>query len=840
MPTFSTSLEKALHQALTLANERHHEYATLEHLLLALIDDADAAAVMGACNVNLDTLRKTVSDYVDNELGNLVTGYDEDSKPTAGFQRVIQRAVIHVQSSGREEVTGANVLVAIFAERESHAAYFLQEQEMTRYDAVNFISHGIGKRPGASEARPPRGADEPESEQKASRGEQEEGGPKKQQDALTAYCVNLNEKAKVGKIDPLIGRHAEVNRTIQILCRRSKNNPLYVGDPGVGKTAIAEGLAKRIVEKRVPEALQDATIFSLDMGTLLAGTRYRGDFEERLKQVVKELEEFPGAVLFIDEIHTVIGAGATSGGAMDASNLLKPALSSGSIRCIGSTTYKEYRQFFEKDRALVRRFQKIDVSEPTIDDAIEIMKGLKPYFEDYHKLKYSNEAIKSAVELSARYINDRKLPDKAIDVIDETGAAQMLLPVGKRRKLITEKEIEATIATMARIPPKTVSKDDETVLANLEKELRSVVYGQDLAIEALSSAIKLARAGLREPNKPIGSYVFSGPTGVGKTEVAKQLASSLGVELLRFDMSEYMERHTVSRLLGAPPGYVGFDQGGLLTDGVDQHPHCVLLLDEIEKAHPDLFNILLQVMDHGSLTDHNGKKIDFRNVILIMTTNAGASEMAKAAFGFGSSKREGEDVEALNRLFTPEFRNRLDAVIPFASLPTPVIHQVVQKFVMQLETQLAERNVTFDLQPEAIAWLADKGYDEKMGARPLARVIQENIKKPLADEILFGKLKKGGVVKVTVGDKPDGGKGLFLDYVPETAKIKPKAEVVAPVKKASKAVKPKDLETVGAEPEGRAKPKKASKAAAVTEEPVAKAAEPPRKGSTVPKVPRKK
>ncbi len=840
MPTFSTSLEKALHQALTLANERHHEYATLEHLLLALIDDADAAAVMGACNVNLDTLRKTVSDYVDNELGNLVTGYDEDSKPTAGFQRVIQRAVIHVQSSGREEVTGANVLVAIFAERESHAAYFLQEQEMTRYDAVNFISHGIGKRPGASEARPPRGADEPESEQKASRGEQEEGGPKKQQDALTAYCVNLNEKAKVGKIDPLIGRHAEVNRTIQILCRRSKNNPLYVGDPGVGKTAIAEGLAKRIVEKRVPEALQDATIFSLDMGTLLAGTRYRGDFEERLKQVVKELEEFPGAVLFIDEIHTVIGAGATSGGAMDASNLLKPALSSGSIRCIGSTTYKEYRQFFEKDRALVRRFQKIDVSEPTIDDAIEIMKGLKPYFEDYHKLKYSNEAIKSAVELSARYINDRKLPDKAIDVIDETGAAQMLLPVGKRRKLITEKEIEATIATMARIPPKTVSKDDETVLANLEKELRSVVYGQDLAIEALSSAIKLARAGLREPNKPIGSYVFSGPTGVGKTEVAKQLASSLGVELLRFDMSEYMERHTVSRLLGAPPGYVGFDQGGLLTDGVDQHPHCVLLLDEIEKAHPDLFNILLQVMDHGSLTDHNGKKIDFRNVILIMTTNAGASEMAKAAFGFGSSKREGEDVEALNRLFTPEFRNRLDAVIPFASLPTPVIHQVVQKFVMQLETQLAERNVTFDLQPEAIAWLAEKGYDEKMGARPLARVIQENIKKPLADEILFGKLKKGGVVKVTVGDKPDGGKGLFLDYVPETAKIKPKAEVVAPVKKASKAAKPKDLETVGAEPEGRAKPKKASKAAAVTEEPVAKAAEPPRKGSTVPKVPRKK
>ncbi|MCV9965312.1 ATP-dependent Clp protease ATP-binding subunit ClpA [Pararhizobium sp. BT-229] len=841
MPTFSTSLEKALHQALTLANERHHEYATLEHLLLALIDDADAAAVMGACNVNLDSLRKTVSDYVDNELGNLVTGYDEDSKPTAGFQRVIQRAVIHVQSSGREEVTGANVLVAIFAERESHAAYFLQEQEMTRYDAVNFISHGIGKRPGTSETRPPRGADEPESEQKASR-EQDESGPKKQQDALTAYCVNLNEKAKIGKIDPLIGRHAEVNRTIQVLCRRSKNNPLYVGDPGVGKTAIAEGLAKRIVEKKVPEALQDATIFSLDMGTLLAGTRYRGDFEERLKQVVKELEEYPGAVLFIDEIHTVIGAGATSGGAMDASNLLKPALSSGAIRCIGSTTYKEYRQFFEKDRALVRRFQKIDVNEPTIDDTIEIMKGLKPYFEDYHKLKYSNEAIKSAVELSARYINDRKLPDKAIDVIDETGAAQMLLPLNKRRKLITEKEIEATIATMARIPPKTVSKDDETVLANLEKELRSVVYGQDLAIEALASAIKLARAGLREPNKPIGSYVFSGPTGVGKTEVAKQLAASLGVELLRFDMSEYMERHTVSRLLGAPPGYVGFDQGGLLTDGIDQHPHSVLLLDEIEKAHPDLFNILLQVMDHGALTDHNGKKIDFRNVILIMTTNAGASDMAKAAIGFGSSKREGEDVEALNRLFTPEFRNRLDAVIPFGSLPTPVIHQVVQKFVMQLETQLAERNVTFDLHQDAIAWLADKGYDEKMGARPLARVIQESIKKPLADEILFGKLKKGGVVKVTVGLKADGTKGLILDSVPETARIKPKAEVVAPARKSSKAAKPKEMETVGAEPEGQAKPKKVSKAAGKVEEPTSSAAAPeaPRKGRTVPKVPRKK
>ncbi|NLS06827.1 ATP-dependent Clp protease ATP-binding subunit ClpA [Rhizobium sp. P32RR-XVIII] len=833
MPTFSPSLEKALHQALTFANERHHEYATLEHLLLALIDDADAAAVMGACNVDLDALRKTLIEYVDNELSNLVTGYDEDSKPTSGFQRVIQRAVIHVQSSGREEVTGANVLVAIFAERESHAAYFLQEQEMTRYDAVNYISHGIGKRPGSSEVRSPRGAEdgEPDSKPSASRGGEEETGAKKQQDALKAYCVNLNEKAKSGKIDPLIGRNAEVSRTIQVLCRRSKNNPLYVGDPGVGKTAIAEGLAKRIVEGKVPEALADATIFSLDMGTLLAGTRYRGDFEERLKQVVKELEEYPGAVLFIDEIHTVIGAGATSGGAMDASNLLKPALSNGAIRCIGSTTYKEYRQFFEKDRALVRRFQKIDVNEPSIDDAIEIMKGLKPYFEEYHHLRYSNDAIKTAVELSARYISDRKLPDKAIDVIDETGAAQMLLPPSKRRKLITEKEIEATVATMARIPPKTVSKDDEAVLANLEQELRSVVYGQDTAIEALSTSIKLARAGLREPNKPIGAYVFSGPTGVGKTEVAKQLASSLGVELLRFDMSEYMERHTVSRLLGAPPGYVGFDQGGLLTDGVDQHPHCVVLLDEIEKAHPDIYNILLQVMDHGALTDHNGKKIDFRNVILIMTTNAGASEMAKAAIGFGSSKRTGEDEEALNRLFTPEFRNRLDAIIPFAALPTAVIHKVVQKFIMQLEAQLSERNVTFDLQEDAIDWLAEKGYDDKMGARPLARLIQEVIKKPLANEILFGKLKKGGVVNVKVGPKEDGKPGIVLEAIPETAPIKPKRE--------AETVHPEADGDDDGELKTKAKAKKAParKARAQAEAEVRSAT---RKGSTVPKVPRKK
>ncbi|MEO0327938.1 MAG: ATP-dependent Clp protease ATP-binding subunit ClpA [Pseudomonadota bacterium] len=765
MPSFTHSLEKALHNALTFANERNQEYATLEHLLLALADDEDAVTVMKACNVDIDALRENLTDYIDTELANLVTGYNEDSKPTAGFQRVIQRAVIHVQSSGREEVTGANVLVAIFAERESHAAYFLQEQDMTRYDAVNFISHGIAKRAGASEMRPVRGMDDDTAmgeEEQASKG-----------DALANYCVDLNEKAKLGKIDPLIGRTSEVNRTIQILCRRSKNNPLYVGDPGVGKTAIAEGLAKRITEKDVPEVLLESTIYSLDMGTLLAGTRYRGDFEERLKQVIKEIEEKPGAVLFIDEIHTVIGAGATSGGAMDASNLLKPALSSGTIRCIGSTTYKEYRQFFEKDRALVRRFQKIDVNEPSIADSIEIMKGLKPYFEDYHSVKYTNDAIKAAVELSSRYINDRKLPDKAIDVVDETGASQMLIPSEKRKKQIGVKEIEETIATMARIPPKTVSKDDTIVLSNLETQLKRVVYGQDNAIAALSSAIKLSRAGLREPDKPIGSYLFSGPTGVGKTEVARQLASALGVELLRFDMSEYMERHTVSRLIGAPPGYVGFDQGGLLTDGVDQHPHCVLLLDEIEKAHPDLFNLLLQVMDHGKLTDNNGKQIDFRNTIVIMTTNAGASDMQKAAIGFGSSKRSGDDEEAINRLFAPEFRNRLDAIVPFGSLPTPVVHKIVEKFIMQLEAQLAERNVTFELTEEAIGWIAKRGFDDKMGARPLGRVIQEYIKKPLADEVLFGKLKTGGTVKVTLEKDKEEKEFLKLDAI-EDKPVKPK------------------------------------------------------------------
>src|ERR1700736_3140412 len=743
MPTFSRSLEQSLHRALALANERHHQYATLEHLLLALIDDQDAAAVMRACNVDLDKLRRSLTAYLESELENLVSDGNEDSKPTAGFQRVIQRAVIHVQSSGREEVTGANVLVAIFAERESHAAYFLQEQDMTRYDAVNYISHGIAKRAGLSESRPVRGVEE-DTDTKPGEDNKKKG------DALEAYCVNLNKKARDGRIDPLIGREAEISRTTEVLCRRQKNNPLFVGEAGVGKTAIAEGLARRIVNGEVPDVLRDATVFALDMGTLLAGTRYRGDFEERLKQVIKELEAYPGAIMFIDEIHTVIGAGATSGGAMDASNLLKPALAAGTVRCIGSTTYKEYRQYFEKDRALVRRFQKIDINEPTVPDAIEILRGLKPYFEDYHKLRYTGEAIKAAVELSARYIHDRKLPDKAIDVIDESGAAQMLLPESRRKKTIGIKEIETTIATMTRIPPKTVSKDDAVVLQHLDQTLKQVVYGQDKAIPALSASVKLARAGLREPEKPIGCYLFSGPTGVGKTEVAKQLSKALGVEMIRFDMSEYMERHTISRLIGAPPGYVGFDQGGLLTDGVDQHPHCVLLLDEIEKAHPDLYNVLLQIMDHGRLTDHNGKQVNFRNVILIMTTNAGAADLARQAFGFTRNKREGDDHEAINRQFAPEFRNRLDAIISFAHLNVEVIGMVVEKFVLQLEAQLADRDVTIELSEPAKAWLIQHGYDEQMGARPMARVIQEHIKKPLADEVLFGKLKGGGHVRVVL------------------------------------------------------------------------------------------
>ena len=781
MPAFSRSLEQSLHRALAIANDRHHEYATLEHLLLALTDDNDASAVMKACSVDIEVLKKSLVEYIDQELENLVSESNDDAKPTAGFQRVIQRAHIHVQSSGREEVTGANVLVAIFAERESHAAYFLQEQDMTRYDAVNYISHGIAKRPGMSDSnKGPRGADDDERDGKDAK---ENGDSKKKEGALDAYCVNLNKKAKDGRIDPLIGRETEVQRTIQVLCRRQKNNPLLVGDPGVGKTAIAEGLARKIINKEVPEVLAGATVFALDMGTLLAGTRYRGDFEERLKQVMKEIESHKNAILFIDEIHTVIGAGATSGGAMDASNLLKPALAQGSLRCIGSTTYKEYRQYFEKDRALVRRFQKIDVNEPTVPDAVEILKGLKPYFEEFHKVRYTGEAVKAAVELSARYIHDRKLPDKAIDVIDETGASQMLLPEAKRKKTIGIKEIEATIATMARIPPKTVSKDDAEVLQNLDETLKRVVYGQDTAIAALVSAIKLARAGLRDGEKPIGCYLFSGPTGVGKTEAARQLASGLGVELIRFDMSEYMERHTVSRLIGAPPGYVGFDQGGQLTDAVDQHPHCVLLLDEIEKAHPDLYNILLQVMDHGKLSDQHGKQVDFRNVILIMTTNAGAADMAREAIGFSRAKRSGDDVEAINRMFSPEFRNRLDAVVPFGHLPAAVIGKVVDKFVLQLEAQLADRNVTIELTDEARRWLVENGYDEAMGARPMARVIQQHIKTPLADEVLFGRLKNGGTVRVMVTTGENGAKKLGFVFPDGPVLPRPERDILEAGKK---------------------------------------------------------
>ncbi len=763
MPSFSADLETTLHRALAHAKARNHEFATLEHLLLALMDDPDAIAVMRASGVDLDVLRKAIGTYVDDELTELILENVEEPQPTAGFQRVVQRAVVHVQSSGREEVTGANLLVAIFAERESHAVYFLNEQEMTRLDAVNYISHGIAKVPGMETQPGVHGAEEGM--------EDEEAGAKHGREALEAYCVDLNAKARDGKIDPLIGRIDEIERTIQILCRRQKNNPLFVGESGVGKTAIAEGLARKIVEGDVPEVLEGCTIFALDMGGLIAGTRYRGDFEERIKAVIHELENLDGAILFIDEIHTVIGAGATSGGAMDASNLLKPALASGNLRCMGSTTYKEFRSYFEKDRALLRRFQKIDIAEPSLADATKILIGLKPYYEEYHGLRYTLDAIKATVELADRYINDRKLPDKAIDVIDEAGAAQMLLPKAKRRKVIGVKEIERIVATIARIPPKSVSSDDKEILRNLVDDLNRVVFGQDEAIEAIASAIKLSRAGLREPQKPTGCYLFSGPTGVGKTEVARQLALTMGVELVRFDMSEYMERHTVSRLIGAPPGYVGFDQGGLLTDSIDQHPHAVLLLDEIEKAHPDLFNILLQIMDHGTLTDHNGKKVSFRNVVLIMTTNAGAHELAKDKIGFGARSHEGDDQEIIKRLFSPEFRNRLDAIIPFANLPPAIVAQVVDKFIFELEAQLTDQDVTITLTAGARDWLCSKGYDRTFGARPLARVIQEHIKKPLADELLFGKLVKGGSVSVDAGKD-----GLSFEITPNPPKGKRKGK----------------------------------------------------------------
>ena len=752
----SQDLEETLRRALSLAGERAHEFATLEHLLLAMTDDPDALDVLHGCKVDVPQLRELLSRHIEEEFTSIVNpAEDLEVQPTSGFQRVVQRAIIHTQSSGRGVATAANILIAMYSERESHAVWFLNSLNLSRLDAVSYLSHGTGE--------PVEGAD-------GSMDDNAEGERAKS-DPLSEYSVNLVAKAREGRIDPLIGRDSEVDRTIQVLCRRTKNNPLYVGDPGVGKTAIAEGLALRIATGDVPDVLAEAVIYSLDMGQLLAGTRYRGDFEERLKAVMKQVEEDEQAILFIDEIHTIIGAGATSGGAMDASNLLKPALQTGGLRCIGSTTYKEFRSYFEKDRALARRFQKIDVVEPTIPDTIKILQGLKSRYEAHHNVRFTAAAIKTAVELSARYINDRKLPDKAIDVIDEAAAAQMLMPKSRRKQVIGQKEIETTLASMARIPSKHVSRDDKSVLASLESDLKRMVFGQDDALSALASAIKLSRAGLREPEKPIGNYLFSGPTGVGKTEAARQLAETLGVKLVRFDMSEYMERHTVSRLIGAPPGYVGFDQGGLLTDAIDQTPHAVLLLDEIEKAHPDLFNILLQVMDHGKLTDSNGKSVDFRNVVLIMTTNAGATEMSKQAIGFGRGTKIDADSEAIEKAFTPEFRNRLDAVIPFATLPPEVVRMVVDKFIMQLEAQLTDRNVEIDLDAAARDWLSKKGYHPTFGARPLARVVQEEIKKPLADHLLFGDLTSGGIVKVTVADNK-----LVLDVSPHEPRGKQKTK----------------------------------------------------------------
>jgi ATP-dependent Clp protease ATP-binding subunit ClpA len=767
MSMLSKNLEKSLHRAFGLAGERRHEYATLEHLLLAMTEDEDATPVLKACGVDIDRLRHDLEAFVDNRLKGIITQSPSEPLPTAGFQRVVQRAAVHVQSSGRKEVTGANVLVALFSERDSHAVSFLENQGMTRLDAVDYISHGKAKVPGRARARRVSGSEEEAGA---------ESNAKQGNEALAAYCVDLNQKAREGRVDPLIGRGHEVERTIQVLCRRTKNNPLYVGEPGVGKTAIAEGLARKIVDGEVPEVLKESIIYALDMGALLAGTRYRGDFEERLKAVLTELKKKPNSVLFIDEIHTIIGAGATSGGSMDASNLLKPSLQSGDLRCIGSTTYKEYRNYFEKDRALVRRFQKIDVPEPSIADAVEIMKGLKPVYEKHHHVSYTDDAIKAAVELSARYIHDRKLPDKSIDVIDEVGAAQMLRTPAERKTTIDVPDIEEIVAKIARIPPKSVSKDDTELLRSLDRDLKTVVFGQDRAIDQLAASIKLARAGLRAPEKPIGSYLLAGPTGVGKTEVTRQLARLLGLEIVRFDMSEYMERHSVSRLIGAPPGYVGFDQGGLLTDKVNQHPHCVVLFDEIEKAHPDVFNVLLQVMDYGKLTDHNGRTVDFRNVILCMTTNAGAADIAKPALGFGREQRHDEDDEAINRLFAPEFRNRVDAIIKFANLGPESMGKVVDKFVAELEGQLADRKVFIELNDAARRWLAEKGYDKLFGARPLARVIQEYVKKPLAEEVLFGKLSDGGTVRVDVEGEGDAARLAFTFVPPERGALPPASQ----------------------------------------------------------------
>ncbi|MFQ5757439.1 MAG: ATP-dependent Clp protease ATP-binding subunit ClpA [Acidiferrobacterales bacterium] len=736
----SPELEASLNAAFQSAREKRHEYITVEHLLSALLDNPTAMRVLRACGGDIDELRKNLNEFLEEHVPTVPAGSDVDTHPTLGFQRVIQRAVLHVQGAGKKEVTGANVLVAILAEKESHAVFFLYKQNITRFDVVNYISHGISKVPEESQGELPT-SEEPD-----------ETVPSTERSPLDIFAVDLNEQARQGKIDPLIGREREVERTIQVLCRRRKNNPLYVGESGVGKTAIAEGLAKKIVDEEVPKVLATSSIYALDMGALLAGTKYRGDFEKRLKAVLQQLKKQENAILFIDEIHTVIGAGAASGGAMDASNLLKPVLQSGDLKCIGSTTYQEYRNIFEKDRALSRRFQKIDVMEPSVDEAVQILRGLKSRFEDHHSVKYTQQSLRSAVELSHRYINDRHLPDKAIDVIDEAGASLHLLPPSKRKKIIGVHDIETIIAKMARIPPKSVSISDRRALGNLERDLKMVVFGQDEAIGALATSIKLSRSGLGQPEKPIGCYLFSGPTGVGKTEVTRQLARVMGVELIRFDMSEYMERHTVSRLIGAPPGYVGFDQGGLLTDAINKHPHAVLLLDEIEKAHQDVFNLLLQVMDHGTLTDNNGRKSDFRNVILVMTTNAGAERLGRASMGFTHQDHSGDEMQDIQRLFSPEFRNRLDAIIRFKALDEDTIGHVVDKFVLELESQLTDRNVTIELDPSARKWLAAHGYDPAMGARPMERLIQEKIKKPLADELLFGKLANGGHVKVSTTD----------------------------------------------------------------------------------------
>ena len=747
----SANLEKSLQRALEIARDYSHEYASLEHLLLALVSDHDVSKALVACNIDLAKLQNELSEFLDSDMGDLIALNLTEAKPTAGFQRVVHRAAVHAQASGKREVNGLNILIEFFAERDSHALYFLQKQGLTRIDIANFAAHGVvkgGIKPSSEQIIIQTiSANQVKQRQQNSEVRKEE---EEKTDALSLYCVNLNKRAKDGKTDILIGRNEEIDRTIQILCRRSKNNPLYVGEPGVGKTALAEGLALRITRGDVPDVLKKALIFSLDMGLLLAGTRYRGDFEERLKSVIKEIEKLPHAILYIDEIHTIIGAGATSGGSLDASNLLKPALARGSFKCIGSTTYQEYRQYFEKEQSLVRRFQKIDVAEPSVEDTVKILRGLKPYYEEHHNIKYTNDAIRAAVELSVRFITQRKLPDKAIDVIDEAGAIKML--DAKSNKTVGVKDIENMIAKMARIPTKSVSSDDTAKLKDLENDIKGKVFGQDKAVVQLAHCIKMSRAGLREASMPLGSYLFTGPTGVGKTELAKQLAYVMNMEFVRFDMSEYMEQHSVSRLIGAPPGYVGFDQGGILTDKISQHPYCVLLLDEIEKAHSSIYNLLLQVMDYGRLTDSNGKTVDFRNVVLIMTSNAGASEMAKSTIGFNREARVDEDKEAVKATFTPEFRNRLDAVIPFAALTPEVVASVVDKFIGQLEAQLADKRVKIVLSDEARGWLADKGYDKANGARPLGRLIAEKIKKPLADEILFGKLMKGGVVSLTLVD----------------------------------------------------------------------------------------